>query len=374
MALSHLFGFGHAQSDNIKAGKPAPIFQKNIIELLKSYNVVIADRNNHLRRHRTGIREAVSSIQPPPRLIALHWAVPSHEPATVHGIVTERIVSRGDNHQTLTPNNTLEYEEIVRRFLKESEELAEDEVDDIIEIEVEEGLEESLERAVTGIVDLLGMEKPSIEQMGEALRVAREYQPPHLAMVKKKQGKERKNEKKGAKTPRYYGLLPEMDLSEVMGSILNSITPVPDSARAFWEKLKDALRYTSRPHVTIVHMKERENDSKLWDACEKLTQDKSPLFEISLSHLVWNDDVMAFAVDNLTLAGETDGEEAGHAFLKSLDDDARKRFHITIGTRDPSIPPVQAKDMIQKWRAGKETAVLALDGLSATGRITGLVQ
>lgn len=44
VALSHLFGFGHVQSDDIQAKKPAPIFIKNVVSALKKHDVVIADK------------------------------------------------------------------------------------------------------------------------------------------------------------------------------------------------------------------------------------------------------------------------------------------------------------------------------------------
>ena len=44
VALTHLFGFGHTQSDDIKAKKPAPMFIKNVVGLLKQHDVVIADK------------------------------------------------------------------------------------------------------------------------------------------------------------------------------------------------------------------------------------------------------------------------------------------------------------------------------------------
>jgi tRNA ligase len=279
---------------------------------------------------------------------------------------------RGDNHQVLTSKKVPEYEQVVWRFLKDSEELGEDEVDDVIEMEIEEGLEESLDRAVSGVVDLLGLEKPSDEKMGEALRVAREYEPAKRTVAKQQQHPAKESKEK-VKPPRYYGLLPEMDLSEAIGSVMNSNIPVPDSARAFWEKLKDTARYASRPHVTIVHSKEREEEAKLWDACEELLQGKPPLFEFSLSHLVWNDRVMALAVDDLKLVGESGGEDSGDVFLNALDDGIKNRLHITVGTKEPSIPPVEARDIVANWRAGKATDTLALNGVTARGRIKGLM-
>lgn len=44
VGLVHLFGFAHTQSDDVKGKKTSPTFQRNITELLKKNDVVIADR------------------------------------------------------------------------------------------------------------------------------------------------------------------------------------------------------------------------------------------------------------------------------------------------------------------------------------------
>lgn len=44
VALAHLYGFGHTQSDDVHARKPAPIFINNVADLLKRHDVVIADK------------------------------------------------------------------------------------------------------------------------------------------------------------------------------------------------------------------------------------------------------------------------------------------------------------------------------------------
>ena len=44
VALSHLFGFGHTQSDDIQAKKAAPVFINKVTNLLKKNDVVIADK------------------------------------------------------------------------------------------------------------------------------------------------------------------------------------------------------------------------------------------------------------------------------------------------------------------------------------------
>lgn len=372
MALAHLFGFGHTQSDNIKGKKMAPAFQKNIVELLKTNDVVIADRNNHLNRHRDGIREAVSSLKPPPRLIALYWDVTNNPPATVHRIVTDRISSRGDNHQTLTPSNVANYEGVVWQFLNEFNELAEGEVDEVIEMEVDESVEDALARAVQGIVDLLDVDKPSDENMGEALRVATEYRPVAKKTVKEVQQESKKV--KSALSPRYYALLPEIDLEIVVGSIMASNTPVPDSGRQFWEYLKAKSRVAQRPHITITHIKSREHEEDLWTACEQICTEKPPSFRITLGHLVWNDRVMALTAEDTSFVADSGEGTSASRFLEKLGNDVKKRLHITVGTKESSIPPVEAKALVENWRAGEgEINSVALQGFTASGRVKGLI-
>lgn len=44
VALEHLFGFGHTQSDNVKSKKAGSQFIRNVCTLLKDHDVVIADK------------------------------------------------------------------------------------------------------------------------------------------------------------------------------------------------------------------------------------------------------------------------------------------------------------------------------------------
>jgi tRNA ligase len=44
VALAHIFGFGHTQSDDVKQKKAAPVFIKNVTQLLKAHKIVIADK------------------------------------------------------------------------------------------------------------------------------------------------------------------------------------------------------------------------------------------------------------------------------------------------------------------------------------------
>jgi hypothetical protein len=84
--------------------------------------------------------------------------------------------------------------------------------------------------------------------------------------------------------------------------------------------------------------------------------------------------------------------------LSKLPKDLQLRLHITIGTKEPSIPPVEAMDLVHRWRSsatssstdsdkGKEKETegdgsdgkggkvesIALKGVVAQGRLKGLM-
>lgn len=46
VALAHIFGFGHTQSDDVqvKSKKAAPVFVKSVVDLLRKHDAVIADK------------------------------------------------------------------------------------------------------------------------------------------------------------------------------------------------------------------------------------------------------------------------------------------------------------------------------------------
>jgi len=53
VALAHIFGFGHTQSDDVHVKKAAPIFVKNVMSLLQTHDVIIADKYGPSPCHQT---------------------------------------------------------------------------------------------------------------------------------------------------------------------------------------------------------------------------------------------------------------------------------------------------------------------------------
>ncbi|KZT18944.1 hypothetical protein NEOLEDRAFT_1173320 [Neolentinus lepideus HHB14362 ss-1] len=371
VALAHLFGFGHTQSDDIQARKPAPAFIRSVVNLLKNHDVVIADKNNHLKQHRDQLREATKLYDPPVRLMALIW--PLDQPlATIHRICGDRIYKRGENHQALRADTLGKtHEDVIWQFLQNAEELGEEEVDVSVEMSLEDTPEQALNRSVDACVKVLGLPRPTPEKIEEALQVAKAYAP----TVKKT---EKEKAKKAPAAPRYFGLLAEVDCQRLLGQILDSPgADVPESVVKLYTTMRDQNRITKRPHITIVHSKSLSTESELWERCMNIHRlPTGPLFDFKLGDLVWNDRIIAVTVENLQVISEGDAEQQeGHEFVSKLPHEVRDRLHITVGTRDRDVAPVEAKTLVEKWRKGEQEGVLGsipLQEARVQGRVKGL--
>lgn len=266
------------------------------------------------------------------------------------------------------------HEDVIWQFILHTEPLADFEVDASIKMDVGEPLKAAVARAVDGCVNILGLERPSQEQIDEAVAVAKAYAP-----TKKRVDKNEKKAKAPA-SPRYFGILAELDLEAVVAPLIEQEEDVPYDGKAFWRKLVSDKRVTDRPHITIVHKACLPADVDLWGRCTTLDRlPATPLFSFTLGHLVWNERVMALTVKDLELAKEpnndSDPGQEKHEFVSTLPAEVRDNLHITVGTLNADVPPYEAKDLVEAWRKGEWTGVgsLELQGLSAIGRLKGLM-
>ncbi|CAK5270180.1 unnamed protein product [Mycena citricolor] len=355
VALSHIFGFAHTQSDDVRAKKPAPVFIKNVFDLLKKHDVVIADKNNHLKMHREALRTTAASFPQPVRLLALHWGLDDYPPAEIHRICADRVLQRGENHQTLLPDASQAHEQVLWSFITKSEPLASDEVDEIVEMSAHDDLEASVIRAVKGCVQILGLPEPTPTKIQGALDYVRRYKPAKTGQAPTKiKGK-----------PRYFAFLPEIALEPLLEPLLGGIP--------FWRAVKS--RVTNRTHVTLIHQSALPGLQRFWNQCKSLHELSTtpPTFKLQLGHVVWNDRIMALTVDAVALEQEGAGGQHGAEFVSQIPEEARQRLHITVATRDGSVAPVEAKTMVENWRLDHSTAhSLPLGDVTATGRVKGL--
>ncbi|KAF7325768.1 tRNA ligase [Mycena kentingensis (nom. inval.)] len=357
VALAHIFGFGHTQSDDI----------------------LIADKNNHLRQHRSALR--FPGFSPRVRLLALNWSLEGTTYADVHRLCGARIAARGANHQSLRPTEDKEHEKVIWMFINKTEALAADEVDEIVDMSLEDDLEQAVNRAVEGVVKILGLPKPDEKKIAEGVDKARGYAVAGGGQSAKSNAKGKGKEKatptkpapepakKKSKPPRYYGLLPEIDLDGLLAGRIATEA----SGAAFYAQLKKDKRLATRPHVTIVHSKSLESEDgakELWERCAGV---EGAVFSCRLGSVVWNDRVMAVAIEDVKLDAEGSvGGQAGAEFVAKLPEELRRRLHITVGTRN-GVMPVEGKTLVEAWRAGKAgIKSISLEGATAKGKVLGL--
>ena len=306
-------------------------------------------------------------MNPPVRLVAMNWSfdIPL---ATVHRICGDRVVARGENHQTLRADTARKsHEEVIWMFLQQSEELLDSEVDESIEMDIEEPLEDALARAVDGCVRILGVRRPSVEEIGQALAVARSYAPTTKREINGKKNK--------TKTPRYYALLPEVDVERLLDKRMKD-DDVSQRGKGLYHILKASERVTDRPHITLVHEKGLPGDIELWERCKAIfALPTPPAFSIKLGHVVWNDRVMAITVSDFTVSTEDQDPDAkGAEFVGHLPEQLRERLHITVGTKNKDIPPVEAMYLVERWKKGEAgIESCPLEEIWVNGRIKGLL-
>jgi tRNA ligase len=255
-------------------------------------------------------------------------------------------------------------------FLKTTEPLDDNEADATIEMDIGEDLEHSLARAIDGIVREIGLPRPDAEHVGAALAKVRGYRPAHTTSPKKA-------ETKAKSAPRYFGLLVEIDLVEALEAHISRQEEGEEGGplREFWDALKKNKRISRQPHVTIVHSKNLPDKVTLWERCSALyALSTPPLFRARLGHVVADERVMAVTIEELRVDDpEEDEGQEGSTLLSMLDPELRGGLHITVGTRDASVPPFEAVALVGSFKKGeKGLDNVRLEDVYVKGRIKGL--
>ena len=277
LALSHLFGWGHTQSDDIPFKKAGPHFIRNVKELLATQSVVFADksvpvrayllillthvapRNNHIAKLRSDLIAASKSLKPPKavRTLAFVWDISTTPSDTVHSFCEARIESRGANHQNLRSTDP-DYVDTVRKFFGQFEEFDEvcNEADSAFQHVFRIDFAWDLERVVKESIRFLesvgvisAEEVPSDESILDAVRRAGEYKVEEEVKEASEVTKEKAKKKEKFK-PRYYGIaITGIDLK----AELDRYFADEGRGKELWEKLKEGELVERNPHITLVH-------------------------------------------------------------------------------------------------------------------------
>lgn len=316
------------------------------------------------------------------------WDVDAQPYHRLLRICSERVVTRGDNHQTLRPDSTVEaeHEAIVGQFLRNWTAPEPALFDKVISVNIADAPQEALGKVVNGLVDILGLTRPTEKAIFEALEAATQYKvttPYHApAMI--------------GKPVRYFGLAPEIDLQVITQTILSNMPPSDsESVTALFADIRSKNRIVAKPHVTLAHEKnvqeERESADdgaepgpyeEAWKTCKNLASaDSSPLYDFDITHLVWDERVMALALSKL--------RQRDDAPELRLPDEVGRDLHVTIGTRTEGISAYESRGIIKAAKAkmvesqaigeaeevaesGGKVRWVRIEGLQGVGRIRGM--
>ncbi|GAA5944842.1 tRNA ligase [Sporobolomyces koalae] len=365
LELKQLFGFGHVQSDDFLVKKPQPHFLRRIKELLETHDVVYADKNNHQAQHRSDIVHLANSLASKYRirLVALVYPVDSAALPRdqFHALMARRIVSRGENHQSLRAGEV--HEAVIWQFLGQHEAFdpvanaqSDGKFDVMIEMRPEWERMEALDHVARQLANIDGMNitVPEPTKLEEAIEFAKAWKvevkkstpDDSTTAVKKRQQKVQK--------PRYYGLAVEVNLRDLLPARLP--VEMVEQEDSLWNSLVKASRVETKPHVTLVHQVElkledeaiRVKKQDLWDRYEAMVElatregsepENRQALEVEVvlgPRLVWNDRVMSIEVSELV----STSDQIGFAEDRSA--------HITVGTRSSDIRPIEGKWIMEQ--------------------------
>jgi tRNA ligase len=162
---------------------------------------------------------------------------------------------------------------------------------------------------------------------------------------------------------RYFGLAPEIDLAKNAEVAIAQIEPdMASSARLVFDDIRSQDRITAKPHVTLVHEKNVQAEKEaadegavlgpqetLWNTCKALAEtEPSPLFDFNMTHLVWDDRVMALVIDDLHPQQDAD---RGKASPLNLPPEVRAGLHVTVGTRRQDISAFESRGITRFARS-----------------------
>ncbi|CAG8781355.1 18773_t:CDS:2, partial [Dentiscutata erythropus] len=254
LTLASLFNFGHIQNDNITGKNVRLEFHNNIIREFENKDVVIADRNNHIQELRKTLIEAIARQYPNIRIVALYW---NHgiNPDEIFQITSQRILLRGDNHQSLTPENP-KYESIIRSFLHGFEPLdsnngIDHNFDHVIDLDINKDVKTNLLHILEELRLILGIEKPDASSIDAAIESAMSYKP----SIRKNVNRKSSNQKKLSSTvrvrqPSYYGVAFDFDFNNFLKQYFEEH---PNLDSRTYIKLAQKKRIPLEHHVTLVH-------------------------------------------------------------------------------------------------------------------------
>lgn len=380
LALAKLFGWGHVQNDNITVKKNKPFtFATACASSLAVDNAIIADRNNHQKRERKQLIEDVSRILPNAHFVCLQWVHDRHNWDRIRKATRDRVLNRGDNHQTIqSSKGSEEIIGIMEGFLHRFEPVnpsssPDDAFDNIIDLDVGSSSRDNLETVITRLYTeypklFSGQEMPTSEDMDSAIDYAmKEYTVDIKHEIKSRPNGQKNNNQQrniaansqanGSTQPKpkekkveYFAVqVPTPRITSILETLFHTATP---DQRRLYDNLKQKQRIQPDFHVTLIHRLEASGPhAEYWSHLLDLQAQASALpttgssepplgvCSVRLERLVFDNRVMAFVVRLIPRP-----ESAPWRSVNAV-------AHITVGTSSPAIKPVESNALLARWLA-----------------------
>ncbi|KAI9819743.1 MAG: hypothetical protein M1826_001096 [Phylliscum demangeonii] len=388
VALVQLFGWSHVQNDNIQGkGRPERFAQQVCAAMSRSV-VTLADRNNHQKRERKQLMADVRRTMPHARFVALYYAherddYPRHEyHDAIRATTRERVLSRGDNHQTIHAGSRSEGQivGIMEGFLGRFEAVNVHEEPDsifdaVIELDVPAPSRENLEKVIAALQQRypkLVPTMPSGPEMDAALDVAlHQYQVEVQHDVgRSAASSSSKRKPQGAKPhpsdrPLQAAKPPHRPIMSIdyfcvslpTAAVLHALELVfaeQDATTArFYRLLQQGRRVQPTFHVTLIHRAAAATAPDIWQRYTALHASATAApprpggtwvpIDVSLGtcpvqfeRVVWDQRVMCIVVRL------PEAQEKGFACVNAT-------AHVTVGTASATIKPKESNDLLAAW-------------------------
>ncbi|KAJ2654692.1 trna ligase [Coemansia sp. RSA 1200] len=360
LVLSKLFGFGHIQNDNITAKNGRPVFHREILDAFDDHSFVIADRNNHFQEQRKALTDFICGELPGCRVVALYWDHDNNPQSDILHHTTKRIMSRGESHQSLTPQ-TKDFRGIMRKFVTSLQPLDLESgndaaVDDVIELEPLAETPINVRTVINSLCNLFPdeLKRPTEKEIDEALEKAFNYKP----TVRKFVGKAQKLKKEQTKSVEFIGLVPKASVVDKW--LTQQLEERKEAGWDICQKMMKKRKKNSAYHITLAHgasIKVAESREIYDGYIQALSNDKDEdiTAECEADYIVCNGDVMALRVksmsvkvDNRVSGAITKRKQGDSVDVESIAELVSTNAipHITLRV-GPDAKAVQANDMLK---------------------------
>ncbi|KAL2019306.1 hypothetical protein VTK56DRAFT_9773 [Thermocarpiscus australiensis] len=386
LALTHLFGWGHIQNDNITGSKRPPRFTKAVLDQLEEHPAVFADRNNAQRHERKQLLTDVKQQHMTARLVALHFVHDDID--NIRQVTQDRVLARGDNHQTIQAATDMNkvvgiMEGFIQRFEPcDSEREPDAGFDAVIDLDPAKSSRENLEIVVKELHRLYPnfvTKVPPAEELDTAIKVALEsYKPDlrHTIPDRSKNKKSGKQEQEAAEKPKKKKPLEYMSVDvptkDVLAAVEKTFASAPTDQARFFKQLQGTRRVQAKFHVTLMHRTAAKEHPALWERYTFLHETDGAIhpdgrlgeLDVQLERVVWDDRLMAIVVRLVPTSPEdanvgADGKP-DQQLAKPKWECVNRVAHITVGTRDDSVKPKESNDLLARWLeqgSGAETGI-----------------